>query len=1559
MKEIHKENNMNPIFDKWCEKLLDTGKGNRLINYKSIKSRTVKIISPSTDDIFTKLSNGETLHFFDIDSYISHLKEIKGEELWAETLKEINDNYILNEVSRFLKKNDILAYSLDMPLKKLLKNNKKLATTSLQEKGINILYMAFGFLHWFDKNMPKEKFVSPLLLIPITLTEDSVNNTYVIHEYDDEITLNPTLSYKFKSEYGIDLPEYQDEASPDETLKEYLVRLNKFVENLDWYTSDGAHIGIFSFLKLNMYKDLKENESKILTNTNVRKLLNLKVENEKPVEAIDMDQFFKEHKELTLKNVVDADSSQITACVQAKAGQSFVLQGPPGTGKSQTITNLIAEYLYDNKKVLFVSEKLAALNVVYNNLKKSNLNDFCLELHSNKVNKKDVVSELYRVLNSNKKYVSVSAEAETEELKKHKLKLDEYAMTMHKTVDKVGKTPYDIINEIAYLKDTPTFEYALGSIDQKDEEYFKTAIDTLNTYSNYTDIIGLNYREHPFYGYIDLSATYEKKVSLKKDLKECSTYLQDILNLTQELNEKYAFNLTNFESLNNNLELLMLLSKMHFFDNNIFVKDKLESIVALIHKYNVDMENYVTYKKVVSETYTPSIYELDLKNYYLRYRNEYMSIFRVFNGKYRKDSKILRSYQLDTSKKLGYKDTLKLLDYARSVSVLESAISENKTNLFKALNQAYDSTKTYNYVAIEKELTYLNKCLTSTLSGLANIDETTFRDIQNYLKTMLDIYSSTTSTYEKLKTLQNSFDKDKYNLSTLPFGVIKNKFDLMLNNYSEQENWIRFIGVYNKLQSLNLAAFVDNAINNEISVKNFSKTFAKMYYTEWLYYIIDSNETISGFDKLKQDMCVQEFKKKDKLRFEIAKAEIISKLNANMPNISNMASGSQVSTLVREANKKRNIKPVRLLLKEVGSLIQTLKPVFLMSPLSVSTYLDHNSCTFDVVIFDEASQIFPWDAIGAISRAKQVIVVGDSKQMPPSNFFNAGVIEEEYSEDEITDDSLDFESILDITSAILPQNRLNWHYRSRVEELIAFSNAHFYENTLVTFPSSKKDDKDAGVEHYFVEGGIFDRSTKTNRQEAEKIVELVFDHYTRHPERSLGVVAFSISQQALIEDLLQDAREKNPAFEQYFDTNLKDPFFIKNLETVQGDERDTIIFSVAYAKDKTGKFYHNFGPLNKKGGERRLNVAVTRAKQNVKLVSSIKTFDIDLSKTESVGARLLKEYLNYAENGITYVNENSTADVIQNAFVLDVYNEIVKAGFSADTRVGYSGHKIDIAVKHKTSPDYVIAIECDGDTYKISRNTRDRDRLRQEVLERLGWKYYRLWSMSYFRNKDTEIKKMLEAINKAMEHYDKKKSDPSYNSTPTTPTTIQKPAFIIEEKVENTDIKSLFRKYNNFDFSRAQFIGFDDVIYNIVSLEEPITEELLLEKTVHLFGRTKVTDTVRTMFKYKMVKHDDKIFKVDDYYTTNKTKKIELRIPRYGDKPREITNIPLIELSSGLKCIIKNNVGISRDGLYKTMADLLGYTRTTDKIKARLNLALQKLMQLNIVIENDGMLFIK
>lgn len=426
-----------------------------------------------------------------------------------------------------------------------------------------------------------------------------------------------------------------------------------------------------------------------------------------------------------------------------------------------------------------------------------------------------------------------------------------------------------------------------------------------------------------------------------------------------------------------------------------------------------------------------------------------------------------------------------------------------------------------------------------------------------------------------------------------------------------------------------------------------------------------------------------------------------------------------------------------------------------MSPLSVSTFLSPDF-TFDVIIFDEASQIFPQDALGAIYRGNQIIVVGDKMQMPPSNFFNSLV---NVNSDDDVEDISDFESILDLCSTTYNQLSLKWHYRSKYEQLIAFSNKNYYRNNLITFSSSKVDTKGIGVDYYYVDG-VFDHTSKNNIKEAEFVVDLIYDNLERYPERSLGVVAFSVSQQSLIENLLARKRQKDPRFEHLLGSDTKEPFFIKNLETVQGDERDTIIFSVGYGKDSQGRVLHNFGPINNAGGERRLNVAVTRAKCNVQLVSSMHHYDIDLSKTKARGAQLLKEYLDYAENGALVLDKNITVNQFEqfdSDFELEVCEFLRENGYVVDTQVGCSSFKIDLGLKKPNSSDYVLAIECDGASYHSSKNARDRDRLRQEILENMGWKFYRIWSTDWFKNNKVEKQKLLDVVEKAVNYTDVKK----------------------------------------------------------------------------------------------------------------------------------------------------------------------------------------------------------
>jgi len=481
---------------------------------------------------------------------------------------------------------------------------------------------------------------------------------------------------------------------------------------------------------------------------------------------------------------------------------------------------------------------------------------------------------------------------------------------------------------------------------------------------------------------------------------------------------------------------------------------------------------------------------------------------------------------------------------------------------------------------------------------------------------------------------------------------------------------------------------------------------------------------------------------------------------------------------------------------------------------------------------------------------------------------------------------------------------------------------------------------------YFHVDGVFDRRTKTNRVEAEKVVDLVFENIEKHPERSLGVVAFSISQQNLIDRLIAKRRQNDPSKEAFFKSDKVEPFFVKNLETVQGDERDTIIFSVAYAKDDSGRILFNFGPLNREGGERRLNVAVTRAKDNVQLVSSMHYTEIDLARTKSQGARLLRDYLEYAENGGVLTAPTVSANPFERSdseFEAEVCEFLRRAGFKVDTQVGCSSFKIDLAVKHPSTSDYVLAIECDGDTYRSSKNTRDRDRLRQEVLEKMGWKYYRIWSTDWFRNKRVEKERLLEVAKLAV----------LTTKAPNVPKQTQKISFEEIAQIERFE----FPKYVRADEYKTASSNKNDklsVIRAIVELESPLSEEWLLKRIAFLFDREKVTSVVRDEFNYVM--RDCAYYKITrkNGFLYSQTKGIPmLRVP-YSNASlvREIKYIALEELALGMKEILKHNITVEKSGLFRLIVQQLGFNRMADSTVARLESALSLIMD-DIEVNGD------
>jgi len=471
-------------------------------------------------------------------------------------------------------------------------------------------------------------------------------------------------------------------------------------------------------------------------------------------------------------------------------------------------------------------------------------------------------------------------------------------------------------------------------------------------------------------------------------------------------------------------------------------------------------------------------------------------------------------------------------------------------------------------------------------------------------------------------------------------------------------------------------------------------------------------------------------------------------------------------TLVRQQGKRaRQHMPTRDLLDEARNVILDIKPCWAMSPLVVSQMLP-NEQLFDVVIFDEASQITPATAIAAIARGKQLVVAGDSKQLPPTSFFTG---ENRGDEAVIATGTDGFDSILEALDSVLQNRTLAWHYRSQDEHLIAFSNIHIYDRKLTTFPGALTGD---AIEHVHVPWtpGL-PGDEVSGAAEVEHVVELVLDHARNRPHESLGVIAMGAKHAERIEEVWRKALEEaedGPELDTFFSETKDDRFFIKNLERVQGDERDAIILTIGYGKDATGRLPYRFGPLNNAGGERRLNVAITRAKRRMTTVSSFSSADMDPNRSSAEGVRLLRLYLQYAESKGHDLGPIEQLPPELNPFEISVRDALQSAGVPLVAQHGVSNYRIDFAAQHPEKlGTFVLAIECDGASYHSSPTARDRDRLRQEHLERLGWRFHRIWSQDWFTNKAAEIDRAVTAWRAAVNSVDLGIS--SVSSSPTSP----------------------------------------------------------------------------------------------------------------------------------------------------------------------------------------------
>jgi very-short-patch-repair endonuclease len=783
-------------------------------------------------------------------------------------------------------------------------------------------------------------------------------------------------------------------------------------------------------------------------------------------------------------------------------------------------------------------------------------------------------------------------------------------------------------------------------------------------------------------------------------------------------------------------------------------------------------------KSDILSNFNATILDLPVTDMLERFQGEYRSFLRFANSKFRRDLKALQTNS-KLSQKLHYEtamkrlvelqnyDTLSILlekqseleDLREQLKALKEAFVEQTQMLNAALSENIEDNSDFNAYRTKLEWAVEFQILIKKygigdefVRNVCQNNSESISDFGNAVDELSRWHGNIHPCFEGFIRLFNS--SRQLTLKESELAQVLQVLKSCNENFAALEYLIDYSNAERLLASLGIDAYLAKAKELNLSSSEIVPVFEKCFYRSWLDAVVPTFGAVNAFRRERQDNRVSEFKQLDKARMEISKAALLSKLIAGLPNFDSFSAGSgEVALLRREMGKRRK------LIAAIPNLLPTLKPCMMMSPLSVSTYLGNSGYEFDTVIFDEASQVRTEDAICSIFRAKQAIIAGDSKQLPPTDFFTSSMNDsEEYGEDDEGEenDTGAFESLLD-EAAMLPTQTLLWHYRSKHEHLIAFSNAKIYRGSLITFPSSVEKADNMGVEYVHVPGGIYDRGGKNgNKLEAERIAELVFEHFRTSPHRSLGIIAFGEVQQTAIEEAILRKRRANLAYETFFKDDLNESLFIKNLETVQGDERDTIIFSIGYAPDASGKFMMNFGPLSRNGGERRLNVAVTRARYNLKLVGSILPTDIIADRTSGLGPKLLRQYIDFAINGAQAIL-GEISDVggwFDSPFEESVYTFLTANGYDVATQVGCSGYRIDMAVRH---PGYegrfAIGIECDGAAYHSARTARERDRLRQTVLEDMGWKFYRIWSTDWIKDRYTEGERLLTAIKRSIDEY--------------------------------------------------------------------------------------------------------------------------------------------------------------------------------------------------------------
>ncbi len=1343
---------------RWTSQLLDLTLRNRLLNYRET-ARSVPLLVPDVCALEDRLARGATLQVWPKPDLLDGRDPRDPELLRHQTGEDVVSSYLEAHLTQSIAHSVLAEAELRRRLVELYRTSR----TALAEGGANVMFLAVGFLRWFETDRSEEPRLAPLLLLPVELSRRNARETPRLRLADDEARFNVTLSRKLQLDYGIEIDLKELPVDADGlAVREVLDVVRAAVVDVPrWEVVEQAHLSVFSFQKFLMWRDLDARADELMNNPVVRHLVHT------PHQAYAAEAGGITPAELDgarpLADVLaplDADSSQLCAILGSHDGASFVLEGPPGTGKSQTITNLIAHNLAHGRTVLFVSEKMAALDVVYRRLASLGLGPFCLELHSSRSRKKDVVEQLQAAAESPRKAPPEGWEAHCAHLEEVRDRLNGYAGALHESRP-AGLSVWEAVGIAAELRDSPQVVLPLGDLDAVDVVRARRGLEALRRLEAVVPAVE-PVGEHPLRG-VGLSSFDPAAVPAAQEaLLDALAAVRGLRGALDEVADVLDVPRGRWTRLGDLYTLLDRIGQGPV-PSELLDPSRCDAAEAEIREWRAHSERWKSLWSPLSARWEEGLLARSdlpaLRARFARWSPTFALLaWLMLFGARRLLALVARRGSVPQNRTIAgdLDDAVQLQEEQRTLDAAGARARELLADLWRGAGTDWSAVDALlaRAEALRAEARTATDPGRKRLFALLDEDPEALRAgrLGSALAALDEARHAWSDRYAalaaRLRPEADAFgDLAAPGLPDRIAGVLSR----WAGGLRSLREWVAFVEARRAADAVGFTPVTEGWLAGRVPSDQIVRA-GRRALAEWLVDAASkADPRLADSHGLEMDRRVSVFRALDARAQELARQMVRARLAARMPRPDAEVGAGEMGFLQRQFKRKRHI-PTRKLLEQIPNLLPRLTPCLLMSPLSVAQYLDAAFPPFDLVVFDEASQIPVWDAIGAMARGRQVIVVGDSRQLPPTAFFTRQADDEPDDEG----DYEEMESVLDecIVSR-LPRRELGWHYRSQHESLIAFSNAHYYRRGLLTFPSAAHRVASLGVSLEPVQG-VYDKGrTRTNVIEARAVVADVVRRLSDPAEqrRSLGIVTFSLAQQRLIEDLLDEARSADPQLERWCGDGVAEPVIVKNLENVQGDERDVVLFSICYGPDADGRVGMNFGPLNNEGGERRLNVAVTRARQQLVVFSSLRPEHIDPSRTGAAGVHHLRAFLQYASAGSTVLprsTERADPDEGPGPLLRELADGLRARGWEVDLHVGDSDARLDLAVRDPARPGrYLLGVETDGPAWARAATARDRDRLRSGVRERLGWTLLRVWSRDLRFDLPREIDRIEAALRAA------------------------------------------------------------------------------------------------------------------------------------------------------------------------------------------------------------------